>query len=135
MGIAYWVDVTDFDNIRLEYEKTRPVVAVIVVDNYEELLKNQPDRVISDLRDAVEEKLSVWCADNNGLLKRYARDRYLFVFEEQHLERMIEDKFSILEDIHKVVSPSGIHALRPSGIRLHRAGRRCGHRPVPGRVL
>ncbi len=122
MGIAYWVDVTDFDNIRLEYEKTRPVVAVIVVDNYEELLKNQPDRVISDLRDAVEEKLSVWCADNNGLLKRYARDRYLFVFEEQHLERMIEDKFSILEDIHKVVSPSGIHVTLSVGVGRDGAG-------------
>ncbi len=122
MGIAYWVDVTDFDNIRLEYEKTRPVVAVIAVDNYEELLKNQPDRVISDLRDAVEEKLSVWCADNNGLLKRYARDRYLFVFEEQHLERMIEDKFSILEDIHKVVSPSGIHVTLSVGVGRDGAG-------------
>ena len=122
MGIAYWVDVTDFDNIRLEYEKTRPVVAVIAVDNYEELLKNQPDRVISDLRDAVEEKLSVWCADNNGLLKRYARDRYLFVFEEQYLERMIADKFSILEDIHKVVSPSGIHVTLSVGVGRDGAG-------------
>lgn len=47
----------------LNMKKTRPVVAVIVIDNYEELLKNQPDRVISELRDAVDEKLNQWCAD------------------------------------------------------------------------
>lgn len=122
MGIAYWVDVTDYDNIRLEYEKSRPVVAVIVIDNYEELLKNQPDRVISELRDAVDEKLNQWCADKNGLLKRFNRDRYLFVFEEQYMERMIAAKFSILEDIHKVVSPSGIHVTLSIGIGRDGAG-------------
>ena len=122
MGIAYWVDVTDYDDIRLEYEKTRPVVAVIVIDNYEELLKNQPDRVISELRDAVDEKLNQWCADKSGLLKRFNRDRYLFVFEEQYMERMIAAKFSILEDIHKVVSPSGIHVTLSIGIGRDGAG-------------
>ncbi len=122
MGIAYWVDVTDYDDIRLEYEKTRPVVSVIVIDNYEELIKNQPDRVASELRDAAEEKLIAWCADKNGLIKRYTRDRYLFVFEEQYMERIISEKFSILEDIHKVVSPSGIHATLSIGIGRDGAG-------------
>ena len=122
MGIAYWVDVTDYDDIRLEYEKTRPVVSVIVIDNYEELIKNQPDRVASELRDAAEEKLIAWCADKNGLIKRYTRDRYLFVFEEQYMELIISEKFSILEDIHKVVSPSGIHATLSIGIGRDGAG-------------
>jgi c-di-AMP phosphodiesterase-like protein len=116
MGIAYWLDVTDYDDIRLEYEKTRPVVAVIVVDNYEEIIKNQPDRVVSDMRDAVEDKLGQWCEDKNGLLKRFSRDRYLFVFEEQYLERIIAEKFSVLEEMHKVVSPSGIHVTLSIGI-------------------
>lgn len=122
MGIAYWVDVTDYDDIRLEYEKTRPVVSVIVVDNYEELIKNQPDRVVSDLRDAVEDKLAQWCGDKNGLVKRFGRDRYLFIFEEQYLERMIAEKFSVLEDMHKVVSPSGIHVTLSIGIGRDGAG-------------
>ena len=79
MGITYWIDVTDYDDIRLEYEKSRPVVALLVIDNYEELIKNQPDRVVSDMRDAVEDKLGQWSDDIGGLLKRIGRDRYLLL--------------------------------------------------------
>ena len=76
MGITYWVDVTDYDNIRIEYENSRPVAGIIIIDNMDELMKNQPDRVKNDLRDAIEDKLSHWCASFNGFLRRYDRDRY-----------------------------------------------------------
>lgn len=118
MGITYWVDVTDYDDIRLEYERSRPVVAVVAIDNFEEISKNQPDRVISDMRDDVDDKLKQWLHDKNGLIKRYARDRYLVVFEQQHLEKIIAEKFSILEEIHKVVNPSGIHVTLSIGVGM-----------------
>ena len=44
MGITYWVDVTDYDAIQQEYEQSRPVVALIVLDNFDELIKNVPER-------------------------------------------------------------------------------------------
>ena len=37
MGIVYWVDVTEYDNIRLKYEETRPVAGIVVIDNLDEL--------------------------------------------------------------------------------------------------
>jgi len=116
MGISYWVDVTDYDDIREEYIKTRPVVAVVVIDNYEELMKNQPDRIISDLRDEIEEHLQSWLDGFNGLMKRYVRDRYIMVFEERYMEQILADKFSILEKVRQVTSPSGIHATLSIGI-------------------
>ena len=88
MGITYWVDVTDYDNIRIEYENSRPVAGIIIIDNMDELMKNQPDRVKNDLRDAIEDKLSHWCASFNGFLRRYDRDRYLLLMEQQHMEKL-----------------------------------------------
>ena len=122
MGITYWIDVTDYDDIRLEYEKSRPVVALLVIDNYEELIKNQPDRVVSDMRDAVEDRLGQWSDDIGGLLKRIGRDRYLLLFEEQYMEKIIAEKFSVLEQVRGVVSPSGIHATLSVGIGRSGAG-------------
>ena len=122
MGITYWVDVTDYDDIRLEYERSRPVVALVVIDNYEELIKNQPDREISDLRDAVEDKINQWSSELNGLIKRIGRDRYLLIFEEQYMEKLIAAKFPLLEAAHTVVSPSGIHATISIGIGRDGAG-------------
>ena len=116
MGITYWVDVTDYDNIRIQYENTRPVVGIIIIDNLDELMKNQPDRVKNDLRDAAEDTLGRWCADFNGILRRYDRDRYLLVMEQQHLVRLEEGKFHITDEIHAVVSPSGVNATISIGI-------------------
>lgn len=110
MGITYWVDVTEYDNIRLKYEETRPVAGIVVIDNLDELFKNQPDRVRNDIRDAVEDRLRQWCEEYSGILRRYDRDRYLAIFEKQDIEHMKLDKFKITEEMHQVESPNGINA-------------------------
>ena len=116
MGIAYWVDVTEYDDIRIKYEDSRPVIATIVIDNYDELVKNHPDRIKNDLRDAVEDAISQWCDGKDGFLRRYDRDRYVFIFEEHWLPAMKAEKFTLLEQVHSVVSPSGIHATISIGV-------------------
>ena len=116
MGIAYWVDVTEYDDIRIKYEDSRPVIATIVIDNYDELVKNHPDRIKNDLRDAVEDSISQWCDGKDGFLRRYDRDRYVFIFEERWLESMKAEKFALLNQVHSVVSPSGIHATISIGV-------------------
>ncbi len=116
MGITYWVDVTDYENIRCEYEWSKPVVSLIVIDNYEELLKNLPDRKRADLRDSIEEIILAWAAGKNAMLLKYDRDRYLFLFEERHMNAIQEDKFSVLEKVHAVVNPTGMHASVSIGV-------------------
>ena len=116
LGITYWVDITEYDDIRIEYEQTRPVAAVMVVDNFEELIKNQPDREKNRIRDNYEDLFQRWAEQFHTLFRRYERDRYLAVFEKRDLAAMKEDKFSILEKIHKVESPSGISASVSMGL-------------------
>ena len=116
MGITYWVDVTEYDHIREQYEASRPVAAVIVIDNYDELLKNQSDRIRGELRDSIEEKIVQWTNGKDGLLQKFDRDRYLFLFEDRHMGEILEDKFSLLEAVHTVVNPVGIHASVSIGV-------------------
>ena len=110
MGIVYWLDVTEYDNIRIKYEETRPVAGVVVIDNLDELFKNQTDRIKNDIRDAVEDRLRQWCEEYGGILRRFDRDRYLVVFEKQDIDHMKLDKFKITEEKHQVESPNGINA-------------------------
>ena len=121
MGITYWVDVTEYDDTRLEYENSRPVAAVIVIDNLDELGKNQTDRVRNDIRDSAEDKLNQWCAECHGILKRFERDRYLLLFEKRYLEEMKAGKFRIVEDMHQIESPNGITATISIGLGVDAA--------------
>ena len=116
MAITYWVDVTEYDNIRLEYENSRPVPGIVVIDNLDELIKNQPDRVKNDIRDAVEDRLRQWCDEYHGIMRRYDRDRYLVIFEKRDVGQMKQNKFKITEELHQVEGPSGIDASISIGL-------------------
>ena len=116
MGIAYWVDVTEYDDVRIKYEDSRPVVGVLLIDNYDELIRNQPDRVKNDLRDAVEDIINQYWEGRDAIVRRYDRDRYIIIFEERYLGELRAQKFSLLEQAHTVTSPSGIHASLSLGL-------------------
>ena len=116
MGITYWVDVTEFDNIKMEYESSRPVTMLLVIDNYDELMKNVPDRGKVDLRGAIDDLVNEWCDGKRGLMRRYDRDRYMFIFESRYLRDITEKKFDVLERVHQIVSPSGVHATLSIGV-------------------
>ena len=116
LATTYWVDVTDFAQVRDIYYSTRPVVGILTVDNYEELMKGATDSARSAMRSGIDERLAQWVAPAQGLFCRYERDRYLFVFEERFLAQFQEGKFSILETVREVVSPSGIQATLSIGV-------------------
>ena len=116
MGITYWVDVTEYDDIRLKYENSRPIPGIVIIDNLDELFRGQPERIRNDIRDAVEDKLSQWCDGYNAIIRRYDRDRYIAVFEKRDLERIKQDKFKIVQEMHQVESPSGVVASISIGL-------------------
>ena len=43
LATTYWMDVTDSEEMRQTLELTRPLVAILMVDNYEELMKACPE--------------------------------------------------------------------------------------------
>jgi len=116
MGITYWVDVTEFDNIKAEYEASRPVSIIFIIDNYDELMKNVPDRTKVELRGHIDDLISQWCDGKNGFLRRYDRDRYVLIMESRYLRDITEKKFDILESIRSIVSPTGIQATLSIGV-------------------
>ena len=116
LATTYWVDVTDFSTIRDEFYASRPVVAILLLDNYEEVLKGLNDNARSALLSEINAKLDEWVAPAGGLLCRYDRDHYLFVFEEQYLAQFQEAKFSVLDAVHAIHNDAGIPATLSIGI-------------------
>ena len=116
LATTYWVDITELANIRDRYEASRPVAAVLLIDNYEDLMKNLTENERSNILAEIDARLDAWVAGTGGLLRRYQRERYLFLFEEQYLTQFVENKFDVLDTIHQVVNPSGINASLSIGI-------------------
>jgi len=110
LGVLYFSDLTELYQIRDEYIRSRPVVSIILVDNYEELTKNLTESAISSMTARLNETITKWTEDYHGLLRRLERNRFLFVFEKRDLKRATVDKFSLLENVHEIMNPSGLSA-------------------------
>ncbi len=116
LGVLYFSDLTELYQIRDEYIRSRPVVSIILIDNYEELIKNLTEGAISTLNAKLNDAITRWTEGYGGLLRKLERNRFLFIFEKRDLQRATEDKFSLLETIHEVVSPSGLPASLSIGL-------------------
>lgn len=116
LATLYLADMTEMFNVRDAYIRSRPIVAVILVDNYDELTNNLPDSAISSLDARINDRISSWCENLGGLLRKFERNRYLLIFEAKDLPRLQEGKFSILDDIRTITNPSGVAATLSIGI-------------------
>jgi c-di-AMP phosphodiesterase-like protein len=116
LATTYWVDVTDYDHTRSEYFLSRPVFTIILLDNYEEIIKGISERDKSALLSDIDAKISVWTGEHDGYLCKYDRDRYLYIFEERYLNDILDDKFRILDNVRECVGAGGVHATLSIGI-------------------
>lgn len=114
--LMYFVDLTELYQVRDEYVRSRPVVSIILLDNYEELTKNLSESAISTLNASLDRCITAWAESYHGLLRKLERSRYLFIFERRDLDRTIRDKFSLLEKIREITNPAGLEATISFGL-------------------
>ena len=116
LGMLYLLDLTDLLLVRDEYIRSRPIVSIVLVDNYDELTNNMPDVSISALNAQLNSRISDWADSFGGMLRKLERNRFLLLFEAKDLARMADGKFSLLESVRSVTSPTGIPATVSIGI-------------------
>ena len=116
MGVMYFSDMTELFQIRDEYVRSRPVVSIILVDNFEELTKNLTEGAISALNAKLNEAITQWTEGYSGILRRLERNRFLFIFEKRDLQQIIDEKFSLIEAAHSILSPTGLPASVSIGL-------------------
>ena len=115
VATTYWVDVTESDSLREKYSATRPVMALIQVDNYDDLMKACPDTQRSAILAQIDEKLGQW-TEGVGVLVKTQRDHYLFLFEEEHFEHFAAEKFAVLASIRAVKVAEGLNPTLSIGV-------------------
>lgn len=102
MFIFYLFDTTDYYLLHKEHELSRPVVAHLIVDNYDEVFTGMKGSERSALMALVDETIDAWAQESGGILCHSERDRYLFVFENRALEEFEKSRFDIMDRIRAI---------------------------------
>ena len=116
LATTYWMDVTDLEHMRSTLEETKPVAAIVMIDNYEDLMSACPEGKRSAIRAAIEEKMDQWRGTSGALLMKYDRDRYLMVFTEKQYEALAQGRFAILDEVRTVQAAEGVYATMSIGV-------------------
>lgn len=101
MMFQYWLDRTEAAHYQRLFEEQMPYVALIYIDNYEELSSDvqfhkssvfsEVERLIADLVRSID-----------GVYRRYENGRYFVVFEARHLAALERARFPLLEQAHAI---------------------------------
>lgn len=97
----YWLDRTEALHYTRLYEENMPTVALIYVDNYEELAADKLFRRNSVLSE-VETKVGELAASVQGSYRRYENARFILLFEAKYLPELEKQRFPLLESAHLI---------------------------------
>ncbi|MGN0497963.1 MAG: DHH family phosphoesterase [Acutalibacteraceae bacterium] len=115
-AILYFIDDTNYKKIAEEYADSRPVVAMLTFDNREEFERDYDDEQLAHAVVIVENTLQKWAMKNKAMYKKISGDKYLVLMEERNFRDLLEDKFSILEEIKALSFPGGKEATVSIGV-------------------
>ena len=101
MLFQYWLDRTEAAHYQRLFEEQMPYVALIYIDNYEELSADVQFHKTSVFSE-VERLIAELVKEINGVYRRYENGRFFVVFEAQHLPQMERARFPLLEQAHGI---------------------------------
>ncbi|MBR2532501.1 MAG: DHH family phosphoesterase [Lachnospiraceae bacterium] len=95
-------DETELVQYRQLYEDARSCSGLIYLDNYDEALASIEEVRRSLLTALVDRRISNYVNSMNGVVKKLEKDKYFFFVLSKDMRRMIEDRFSILEEVKTI---------------------------------
>lgn len=102
IGMAYFIDITDFVQMKKLCQDSKPVVTLIQVDSYEEVLQSTPANGRPQLIAEIDNRLNRWVENIKGCIRKYDDNKYIVIFEKKHLSSLQEKKFDILDEIRDI---------------------------------
>lgn len=102
IALLYFIDQTDYVNLEKRFNESQPVISIIAIDNYEELMQGIEDTKKPLILAEIDKKVSAWSSFTGGILKKFERDKYIFIFEARYLPKLIEKKFDIIDIIKEI---------------------------------
>lgn len=109
-------DVTEMKNLNQRLINEEPIIAYAMIDNLDELTQYVQELYSDTARD-VENILRRTMEKVGGIVRNYGHNKFLLVFEAEHLTTFEKDRFSVLDEIREIrVGSSALPVTLSMGI-------------------
>ncbi|MCE5234618.1 MAG: DHH family phosphoesterase [Clostridiaceae bacterium] len=106
LTFQYWIDRTEALHYSRLYEEQMPTVALVYVDNYEELssdLQFAKSVVLAE----VERRVNALASSLGGAYRRYDNAKFFIIFEAKMLTELEKERFSLLDAVREIDTGTG----------------------------
>lgn len=100
--IFYISDITASEKAKTKCLDAVPVLAYIQIDNYDDVLQGLSENQRTSVLGEVYKLLAAWITENEAVLKKYAEDMYIGVFNRQQLNKCLQENFDILDKVRAI---------------------------------
>ena len=102
-GISvFFYDITEINELKRENSENKMIMGLLYIDNYEEALESIDEVKRSLLSALVERKITKFMQSIDAITRKLEKDKYIVVFKNKYLEKLKNDRFSILDEVKGV---------------------------------
>lgn len=94
-------DITEIKNLNQRLINEDPIIAYAMIDNLDELTQYVQELYSDTTRD-VENILRRTMEKVGGIVRNYGHNKFLLVFEAEHLATLEKDRFSVLDEVREI---------------------------------
>jgi c-di-AMP phosphodiesterase-like protein len=114
--LAYISDITSSEKIKVECIESVPVMVYIQIDNYDDVLQGISESQRTSVLAEVNKLLAEWITENEAVLKKYADDMFIAIFNRQGLNKCLNEKFDILDKVRAIHAGNKIPVTLSMGV-------------------
>ena len=111
-------EITAYENLKIEYKNSRTVLMYVQVDNYDEIMQGLNEAEKTSLMLSVSEELEDWMKNLSGFMQKVSNDLFVVVLEYFALNKAIQEKFAVLDNVRKIISKNGIPVTLSMGVAV-----------------
>ena len=117
--ILYFFDSTEREQIKKRYNERITAIGIVELDNLEESLKKFDMQEKANIRGQILGEISDYCAKYNCYIQTLVGDRMNIVMDKEATLKMIDDKFSLLDDIRDIAQKNRLKASISMGVACY----------------
>ncbi|GGB39136.1 DHH family phosphoesterase [Fictibacillus barbaricus] len=114
--LLYFFDVTEQLDLERLYDEEQTVMAIIYLDNYDEVTQGLDDQFRSTINSKVTSVLNEWANEHGIFLKRTSSERFLAVFNQRILNELEKNKFSVLDEVRESTAKQNVSLTLSIGV-------------------
>lgn len=99
--------------------QNKTIVSLIFIDNYDEVLDGIEEFRHPLIIAIVDRKIKKMVKDLGAIVRKFEKDKYIFIFSSDNLEELKENKFDILDSVREIDMGNQIPVTLSIGIGLN----------------